>query len=270
MNPVGARPAGVGAALRAHGGSWMLALGLLSCRARPSGDEPPVTRLRAISVPVSDPSPLCADVADARVCWSNDPAASKWVGERTLPGPGASDTGKYRCTGGGDARLCRLRSELSPPFRCHGARCVQVLPRVPDDGEWECADLGGMVLCRGGTSPAGVTRPGSDPGWWCGARRRSSSAERICLDPDPDYPRARVGHFRCRYEHDGARLTRLCEPSEQPVVGSRCRDESACPADTRCRGGVCLPESFSPNCWGDADCANGRCALGVCSARSSP
>jgi len=240
---------------------------LSACRARPSAEELSVTRLRAISVPANDPSELCSDVVDARVCWSRKPGDGLWVGERHLPGPSASEPAKYRCTGSGQARQCRLRTDLAPAFRCKGVRCTQRLPRVPDDGDWECADLGGAVLCRGGAQPAGVTRPSLDPGWWCGARRRSTTGDRICLDLDPDYPPARGESFRCSYAIEGAKLTRLCESSTLPGLGSRCSQDSACPNDSRCVGGVCLPHAFSPNCWGDADCAPERCAYGTCTSR---
>jgi hypothetical protein len=250
--------------------SWLIAFALLACRAPSSTEQLSITRTRAIRVPTSDPSRLCSDVQDARVCWSAERGEGVWVGERTLPGPSATDPRKYRCTGVGEQRECRLRSDLAPPFRCRDERGAQALPRVPDDAEWECADLGGAVLCRGGGMAAGVARPSSDPGWRCGPRRKATSGERICLDLDPDYPGARGVCFRCRYSYEGARLTRTCERSAEPVVGSRCESAGACPTDARCIGGICLPASFSPNCWGDLDCAGGEhCAYGTC-ARSSP
>ncbi|MFZ5894066.1 MAG: hypothetical protein ACOY0T_23585 [Myxococcota bacterium] len=255
------------AALRPGRVPLLLALCAAACRKQPSAEELAITRTRAVNVPANDPSGLCSDIADARVCWSAKRGEEVWVGERRLPGPGASDLGKYRCTGSGAARECRLRSDLAPAFRCRGSRCIQPQPRVPDDGEWECADLGGVVLCRGGAVPAGVARPSSDPGWRCGARNRSTLGERVCLDLDPDYPRGRSKSFTCGYEMDGAALTRVCEASELPVLGSRCQGANMCPADARCVGGICLPEAFSPNCWGDLDCAPHRCVYGACIVR---
>ncbi|HET9930869.1 MAG TPA: hypothetical protein VFQ35_09290 [Polyangiaceae bacterium] len=250
-------------------GIWLVALGLLACRARTSPERLPITRAHSIRVPANDPSRSCSDVQDARVCWAAEPGEGLWVGERPLPGPNAADPRKYRCTGVGDQRECRLRADLAPPFRCREERCTQPLPRVPDDGEWECADLGGVVLCRGGGVPAGVARPSSDPGWRCGARRKSSTGERICLDLDPDYPGKRGESFRCHYDYEGAKLTRTCEPSRAPVIGTRCESKGACPADARCIGGICLPASFNPSCWGDLDCSGDeRCVYGACAPRS--
>jgi hypothetical protein len=245
----------------------LIALSLVSCRARSESEELIVMRTRSVSVPANDPSELCNDVRDARVCWSAKAGEGVWVAERPLPAP-ASDPAKYRCTGLGHGRECRLRSELAPRFRCRGARCTQVLPRVPDDGEWECADLGGAVLCRGGAAPAGVARPSHDPGWRCGARRQSSAAERVCLDLDPDYPNARSKSFRCRYELEGAKLTRSCESSNEPLLGLRCRSQAECPVDASCISGICLPPSLTPNCWGALDCAaDERCVYGSCTPR---
>lgn len=246
-------------------GIGLVAVGALACRARSSPEQLSITRTRSVRVPASDPSALCNDVQDARVCWSTQPGEGIWVAERTLPGPNATEPRKYRCTGVGEERECRLRSELAPPFRCRDDHCVQALPRVPDDSEWECADLGGVVLCHGGGTPAGVARPGRDPGWHCGNRSKSNRAERVCLDLDPDYPAARGQSFRCRYDSEGAKLTRSCDPSPGPGIGSRCASANACPTDARCVGGICLPTAFSPNCWADLDCAaEERCAYGAC------
>jgi hypothetical protein len=171
----------------------------------------------------------------------------------------------YRCTGVGAARKCVPRAERAPAFRCRGSRCSQEQPRLPDDGEWECADLSGVVLCRGGGEPAAVVHVSVDPGWLCGSRRRARNGERICLDLDPDLPE-KVGVRACHFEIDGARARRVCEHSEQTLLGDACSHSDLCPPGSECTGGICLPPHPSPNCWGDAECGLGQCRFGTCSA----
>lgn len=245
-----------------------LLLGLCGsgCRTHAEGDPLAVTRLSAVSAPALDASDACTDVGQFRACWSPKSGEGVWVGARPLPALIVRNAAEYRCTGSGKARRCRLRGDLASRFRCGGGRCVQDLPRLPDDGEWECADLSGAVLCRGGATPAGVVRPGSDPGWFCGTRRGAAAGDRLCLDLDPDYPSSQETGFQCWFEFTQAKLSRVCEPSALPRLGSRCGTEHDCPPETRCFSKVCLPPELTPDCWGNADCAGGRCAYGRCVA----
>jgi hypothetical protein len=134
---------------------------------------------------------------------------------------------------------------------CAAGSCEQRVPRLPDDGEWECVDLDGVVVCRGGVPAAGVVAGPPDPGWTCGTRRgsggprpASSGPDRICVDLAPELPDGAARGWRCRFTHDHGER-RLCRA-----------DPAAAPP---------APEPLPPpSCWIDPDCGAGTCRRGSC------
>ena len=127
------------------------------------------------------------------------------------------------------------------PFVCMGPTCTQRHVRLPDDGEWRCAEQDGVVWCAGGEPAAGVVTAKSERGYRCG-ERRGKTPERVCVDAAPDYPDGGAAAFRCRFEQEYG-VTRSC---------------------TRAQGTPRpVPSGAQPNCWIDADCG-GRCERGTC------
>jgi hypothetical protein len=129
----------------------------------------------------------------------------------------------------------------SSPFVCAGTVCSQRHVRLPDDGEWRCAERDGVVWCAGGEPAAGVVLAASARGYRCGDRR-GAVRERVCVDAAPDYPDGGAGVFRCRFEQERG-VTRVCTRATSPARP--------------------LPVGAAPNCWVDADCG-GRCERGTC------
>jgi hypothetical protein len=127
------------------------------------------------------------------------------------------------------------------PFVCAGETCVQRHVRLPDDGEWRCAEQSGVVWCAGGEPAAGVVAVSSPRGYRCG-ERRNTVGERVCVDAAPDYPEGGSAAFRCKFEQERG-VVRTCTRG----VGT--------PRP--------LPANAAPNCWIDADCS-GRCERGSC------
>lgn len=204
----------------------------------------------------------CADVADLRVCWP-DGGAPPRVGVRGVPA-GPPPARGWRCAGFGRERWCDDRGRGSGPFVCGEDGCVQRYPRMPDDGEWECIDMAGAVMCRRGVEPAGVVVGPPDPGWWCGPRAGAEPAERVCVDYAPDVPDS-TRAWRCRYQHDrGGR--RVCRAARAPApLGVSCGASARCPPQLTCAGGRCLPPRPAVRCWFDDDCDRGHaCQLGTC------
>jgi hypothetical protein len=156
-----------------------------------------------------------------------------------------------RCVGEGEARRCRDRGLEASDFDCQGERCVQRHVRLPDDGEWRCAEREGVVWCAGGEPAAGVVTAASERGFRCGARRVPAGAhaggkgERICVDPSPDYPNGERGRYACRFLLERG-ISRECVQEPTPVR----------PVAT----------TTAPDCWLDRDCAPGRCDRGHCTA----
>jgi len=138
-----------------------------------------------------------------------------------------------------------LRNDEASEFACDGGRCVQRHVRLPDDGEWRCAERAGVVWCAGGEPPAGVVRAPADRGYVCGRRAgaRHPAGERICVDASPDYPSGLAGEYACHFaEERGVR--RVCERQRSAVVPPRGRR--------------------APDCWLDRDCEGGPCDRGRC------
>ncbi len=141
------------------------------------------------------------------------------------------------------SRVAERDQHRGPAFVCDGPRCQQRYPRVPDDGQWECIDLDGAVVCRGGAPSAGVVPGDADRGWICGARR--GTPERICIDFAPDLPPGERRGWRCLSEHSGGER-RLCV--RDPLAPQ-----------------VRIPARVHPDCWLDQDCSPGEtCLQGSC------
>lgn len=139
------------------------------------------------------------------------------------------------------------------PFVCASGICTQRYPRLPDDAEWRCAALQGVTLCAGGEPAAGraensasnsAPADSNNPnGYRCGTRR-GERAERVCVDPAPDYPPGDATAYRCHFDASHG-LTRVCQAQ------------------------FAVPQTFAPlrpgapECWLDADCEFG-CDRGYC------
>ena len=215
----------------------------------------------------------CADVADVRVCWGGEAGAGSecergeqgtiCVSERVLPARSQPLAG-WRCVGTGEERSCSDRRLRAGAFECVGKSCTQRYPRMPDDGEWECIELEGVVMCRRGVKPAGVITGPSDQGWLCGARIGSETGERICVDFSPDLPAGAVRGWRCRYDHK-RRERKICRLAPTgPALGAACDSARPCPDRLVCAVGRCLPAAPAVECWFDKDCAGGLCRFGTC------
>jgi hypothetical protein len=136
----------------------------------------------------------------------------------------------------------REKAVQASPFVCAGPVCTQRHVRLPDDGEWRCAERDGIVWCAGGEPAAGVAMDDKPRGYRCGERRGKTPRERVCVDVAPDYPDGGARAFRCRFEQ------------EHGVVRSCTRAEGT-PRPP--------PSGAAPNCWIDADCEGG-CDRGTC------
>jgi hypothetical protein len=154
----------------------------------------------------------------------------------------------------------RERPLWTPSFDCAGGACVQRHPRLPDDGEWECVDMVGASVCKGGDAPAGVVPGPPDQRWTCGAR----GGERVCVDLAADFPGGDREGWRCRYEN-APRPRRLClrDPAAHHL-GDPCEPRRPCVDGATCRDGRCVAPPPHPSCWLDADCGSGACRFGTC------
>lgn len=147
-------------------------------------------------------------------------------------------------------------------FACEGGTCRQQQPRLPDTGEWRCADRGHVVWCAGGEPAAGVVKGPADPAYRCGTRWGNGQGERVCIDRHPDYPEGQPENLRCSFDQERG-LARVCqrgEPWRGPVL-----DPGALPAcwlDRDCPSGAC--DRGACACQSDAACQLGHCRGGVC------
>ena len=90
------------------------------------------------------------------------------------------------------ASATRLAAMLAPRaasrFRMVDGALRQEQPRLPDTGEWRCAEQARVVWCTGGEAAAGVVSGLPDVGYRCAQRWGASTSERVCIDQQPDYP----------------------------------------------------------------------------------
>src|SRR5262245_38805296 len=121
------------------------ALGLFVCACAP---EPVLETIEIGAVhEVANADPAgerCYDIAARRVCYGEAPHVVPSM--REAPPPDAM----WRC----EDHRCALVSRR--PFSCDDGACRQRYPRVPDDADWECADVDGLVVCRDRAAPAGM------------------------------------------------------------------------------------------------------------------
>jgi hypothetical protein len=244
----------------------MIALALGACRSGPRSSE-----RDAWPAAAKDPTEACADLTNLRICWSSvddgGPSTIHKV-DRTLPNARPASPLGWRCSGVGAARTCVDRQRGVGAFAQNGERWLQRHPRLPDDGEWSCGEMGGAVVCSGGATAAGVAAKGSDPAWFCGKRWNGMSSaetiERVCVDFAPDFPDGSAIGWRCRYEQEQG-LARVCQrnPSAH-VLGDACDAGRPCLDGVRCVERKCVPERPAPSCVIDADCESTACRLGTC------
>jgi hypothetical protein len=147
-------------------------------------------------------------------------------------------------------------------FTCEAGKCLQEQPRLPDTGEWRCADRGHVVWCAGGEPAAGVVKGPPTPGYRCGVRWGSTAGERVCIDEHPDYPEGQPENLRCGFEQElgSVRVCQLGEPWRGPALGPGALP--ACWLDRDCPSGMC--DRGACSCQSDAACQLGRCQAGVC------
>jgi hypothetical protein len=252
--------------------------GALGCEARERSRVTAVSSSSEWMVPSPrDTGDLCLNVGFARACWSA-PATGPDCAFETCSIPRVdlarpTPRGTWRCSGRGDRYACRLRYDVGP-FECDGDRCVQKHHRLPGDGEWECLDDSGAVVCLGSTEAAGVSPAKPTPGFVCGPRRSGKPGERVCVDFDSDVPEgsAQAGGttpWVCAFEYFKAPRRECVKKRDARRLGDSCSEAAQCPNGSQCVAGKCLPPRPTPECWLDADCGgDDSCRFGSC-ARAS-
>jgi hypothetical protein len=152
-----------------------------------------------------------------------------------------------------------LAPRLAGRLRPSEGELRQQHPRLPDTGEWRCAERDRVVWCAGGEPAAGVVAGPPDPAFRCGPRWGNQPPERVCIDEHPDYSDA----YACAFEQERG-VARVCRPSASNAELARlpahalpaCWLDRDCPAQ-RCERGVC-------GCSAASDCLAGRCEHGLC------
>lgn len=148
---------------------------------------------------------------------------------------------------------------------CTDAGCEQREPPLPSDGEWECRDEHGALVCRGGGAAAGIVEGPRDVGFECA---RLPDDREVCVALDVPLPEGARAGFSCSITHEHGPIRRCVRDPAAPALARDCRDEP-CPAPLVCVDlgpeARCLPPPRSVTaCWIDGDCGAGRCALGRC------
>lgn len=155
-----------------------------------------------------------------------------------------------------------LSPRPSSPFDCDARACVQQHPRLPDTGEWRCAERERVVWCAGGEPAAGVVSGPADPGYRCGKRWGRPGSERICIDTQPDFPFGQREGYACRFVQERG-IARHCAPdAAQPRAAPAARAVPGCWLDRDCPSGRC--DRGNCACASDADCELGRCRQSAC------
>jgi hypothetical protein len=156
------------------------------------------------------------------------------------------------CAIGGDCSLYECPEFwLCDDLADGGKRCTNPGPRVPDDGDWECRQVGSSVECRGDHFPD----DGGGGDWNC---ERLNDVEVICTDDSPGYPDDHGdGPWNCFFEGE----FRVCESGgggSGDGGGWYCYDT---PAGRECRQRD--PEYPDDRAWECHDTADGET---ICSA----
>jgi len=245
----------------------LFACGGFACRSK----APLIEAATASAAPASqDRGAICADMGAIRACWGSSDGGGTGRGgaerfwlPRPLPrGPAPPDG--FRCGGMGNDRTCEDRRRNGGPFACDAERCVQARPRMPDDGEWECVEMEGIVFCHSRGDAAGIAPGPPDIGWLCGARHGTAQGERVCVDLDPDRPSA-ADPRRCVFDYPSGAAQRVCTRASGPFAGGACGGARSCPRGMSCVSERCLPPGPAPSCWFDKDCEGGtHCRWGTC------
>lgn len=155
-------------------------------------------------------------------------------------------------------------------FQVRNGKARQEHPRLPDAGEWRCAERGKIVWCAGGEAAAGIVSGPPDSGYRCGPRWGRDDGERVCIDEHPDYPSSSDSPTgdgpwqQCKFEQERgiARVCELAAPYEGPALAAHA--VPACWLDRDCPAGHC--DRGACSCGSGDDCKSGRCAGGVCVA----
>ncbi len=160
-----------------------------------------------------------------------------------------------------------LAPRAASRFQVVDTKMRQEHPRLPDAGEWRCAERGKTVWCAGGEAAAGVVSGPPDGGYRCGPRWSNEEGERVCIDLHPDYPDLagspkRDGQWQCKFEQEQgiARVCELVAPYDGPALPAQALP--ACWLDRDCPSGHC--DRGACSCGSRADCKSGSCAGGVC------
>jgi hypothetical protein len=200
----------------------------------------------------------CYDVGETRACWKSNGE----VVQVARPTPTRTDA--WRCVGSHGERKCRRRLGSSGKFVCDAGLCVQSHLRLPNDGEWECFERYGAVICQGGTPAAGVVSTRDDEAWICGSPRAAPNSPRICIDLSPDRPVDPA--MQCTIQERATGATQHCRNKSEPALGRACTAASDCPQGAACAGGACVPKALpTGECWHDSDCASGSsCVFATC------
>jgi hypothetical protein len=219
---------------------------------------------RRVEAP-EDQGALCLDLTSARVCWGSTEQPTRCgaplcVTSRPTSASVAPAAG-YRCAGQASMRRCESRAQHAGPFVCTGTHCVQRLFRRPDNAEWDCVELSGVLLCHELVSAAGIANGPADPGFLCGQRR--GHRERVCVDYAPDPPP--LAAWSCSIRQEQGAAARVCHADTKPRIGSGCSAATECPAGASCASSMCVPARPVPGCWFDLDCGGeGPCRFGSC------
>jgi hypothetical protein len=160
----------------------------------------------------------------------------------------------------------QLRAALTPRsaghFSLRDGKLRQEHPRLPDTGEWRCAERARIVWCAGGEPAAGVVAGPNDAGFRCGPRwgQDGSERERVCIDEHPDYPGNEA--YQCSFDQERgiARVCRVAEPTPAAVLAPNA--VAACWLDRDCPSGRC--DRGACTCVAQADCQSGSCQRGTC------
>jgi hypothetical protein len=245
-------------ARRGHGPLRLAAL--IACAACTKASPVVIDEPVWVSAPgAEDGAGTCADVHGARACWGGAVRVARVA--RVVP----SALDAWRCIGQGGARACRRRGGSAGPFVCKDGHCDEEHLRMPDDGEWECFERAGVVVCRGAGPAAGVIAGRRDEGWICGDRRDAGAAARICVDLAPDRPDD-PSFDACMIQQKSGVVRRVCTQNAEPAVGRACSGDDTCPRGATCERGACLPaRAPQGECWLDTDCGAGEaCAFATC------